>query len=220
MWWVCATIAIYSCVLIVGVILRARTSDKDDLVYAGYKDLIPVLIAIPAAWLGYCIQRRVSYLQALRALWGDLIKATNQAVEYTRWTTSRSEPEFRATIGELSRAIDAIRGVFQNVPMAGTRRGLFPYENLKDIRRIVGWLGFEDQWTREKADLAHKCIVRLWGQMHGALLQEFDTEVPIQPVSRFLGGGIELADKLLQGKLNADDLQTFDREKQLPQGDE
>src|SRR5207253_3145551 len=121
----------------------------------------------------------------------------------TRWTTSRSEPEFRATIAELSKVIDAVRGVFQNVPTKGTPRGLFPYENLKDIRRIVGWLGFGVQWSREKADLAHECIVRLWGEMHGALLQEFDTEVPSRPVSRFLGGGVELADKLLQGKLSA-----------------
>src|SRR5262245_35078576 len=134
MQWVYATIAIYGCIIIVGVVLKARTADKDDPIYAGYKDLIAFLIAIPAAWLGYCFQRRGSYLQALRTLWADLIKATNQAVEYTRWTTSRPESEFRTTISELSKAIDSVRGVFRNVPKVGTRRGLFPYENLKDIR--------------------------------------------------------------------------------------
>jgi hypothetical protein len=76
----------------------------------------------------------------------------------------------------LGRAIDAVRGVFQNVRRKGTPRGLFPYENLKDIRRIVGWLGFGDQWSMVKANLAHEYIVRLWGEMHEALLKEFDTE--------------------------------------------
>jgi hypothetical protein len=116
MLWVYVTIAVYTLVFVVGVTLKARAADKDDPVYSGYKDLIPFLIAIPAAWLGYCFQRRASYLQALRGLWVDLIKAANQAVEYTRWESARCEQDFRNTIADLSKAIDAVRGVFQNVP--------------------------------------------------------------------------------------------------------
>ena len=43
----------------------------------------------------------------------------------------------------------------------------------KDIREIIGWLGYGDHW-RENKDKAHECIAKEWGVMHSALLQEFD----------------------------------------------
>jgi hypothetical protein len=69
------------------VIVRIQFPDRPDgranPVYATYKDLLPLLIAIPAAWLGYCFQRRTSYLAALRTLWENLIPAVQQAIHYT-----------------------------------------------------------------------------------------------------------------------------------------
>src|SRR5262249_49605703 len=71
-------------------------------------------------------------------------------------------------------------------------------ENLKEIRRIIGWLGFEERWSKEK-DSAHECIAKLWVEMHSALLREFDTAIPILPISKYLGTGTTIADKLISG---------------------
>jgi len=85
-----------------GVLIRYFRPNPNDLIYSTFKDLLPFLIAAPAAWLGYCFQRRSSYLQALRGLFGDLVRAANGAVEYTRWETQPSENDFRETIEQLS----------------------------------------------------------------------------------------------------------------------
>jgi hypothetical protein len=184
-----------------GIGLRNRFPAKDDPVYGTYKDLVPFGIAIPAAWLGYAFQRRASYLQALRGVFQEIVQAVNAAVEYTRWDAVRSEADFRKTMEQLSTAIDTLRGVFENVPQKEYPLGLYPYESLKDIRSIVGWLGYGERWRTEK-DRAHECIAKLWVVMHSALLNEFDRAVPIVPISKYLGNQIPLADKLIDGTLN------------------
>jgi|SRR5271157_143353 len=214
--WVWITIAVYAAVIAGGLVLKALHPGKDDPVYSVYKDLLPLMVAIPAAWLAYCFHRRMSYLQALRSLWNDLVKAGKQAVEYTRWDTPRSEEDFRGTILELTKAIDSLRGVFRNVPRAGAPQGLYPYENLKDILKVIGWLGYGDRYTKDRANLAHDCIFRLWAEMHYALLQEFDTEVPVLPVGKYLNPGIDLADKLIREQLTEEDFKRFDSQKRLP----
>ena len=214
--WVWITIAAFTIAISTGVVLKLLYPDKDNPIYLTYKDLLPLTVAIPAAWLSYCFQRRTSYLQALRVLWNDLLEAANQAVEYTRWESTRGEEDFRSTIAALSKSIDAVRGVFKNVPRAGTSKGLYPYENLKDIRTIIGWLGYGEQCSKEKSDEAHKCIVRLWGEMHSALLQEFDTEIPVHPVGKYFDSRIDLATRLIQGNLTEEDLKTFDSQCSLP----
>ena len=218
--WVSVTVAVFAAAIAAGIAIKIAYPDKNSLVYSTYKDLIPLGIAIPAAWLSYCFQRRSSYLRALRALWSDLIHAGNQAVDYTRWDSPRSEEHFRRTIEDLSEVIDAVRGVFKNVPKKETPQGLFPYENIKEIRVIIGWLGYGDQYTKERCEKAHQCIVRLWGVMHYALLQEFDTEVPTFPVSKFLldegERGPDLKDALLKDNLSAELLNEFDEKHSLP----
>jgi hypothetical protein len=140
------------------------------------------------------------------------VLAATAAVEYTQWDTERTESDFRKTIEQLSAAINTLRGVFENVPRKGHPLGLYPYENLKEIRRIIGWLGYGDHWSSHKG-LAHECITKLWGVMHSALLLEFDRAVPMFPISKYLGNESGLADKLIEGKLQNTDLQQADRER-------
>jgi len=92
----------------------------------------------------------------------DIVRAVNAAVEYTRWATDRTEADFRKTIEKLSTAIDTLRGVFENVPRKRYPLGIYPYESIKDIQLIIGWLGYGERWRSEK-DRARKYITKLWG---------------------------------------------------------
>jgi hypothetical protein len=164
------------------------------------KILIPVAIAVPSATLAAAFTRRNSYLQGLRELWKSLIPAAQSAIQYTHLAVP-DQVAFAKTQEALSIAIDLLRGVFGNVPAKGTPSGLFPFENLKDIQKIISWLGFGGVFKTESSKLARQCITRLWQEMHLAMLSEFDRDIPARPVSKYLGDGDSLADLLINETL-------------------
>src|SRR5262245_38460041 len=84
--WIWLTIGVYLTVIAIGVMLRTLLPEKGDVVYATFKDLVPLAVAIPAAWLAYCFQRRSSYMQQLRILWSKLTLAIHDAIQYTHLT--------------------------------------------------------------------------------------------------------------------------------------
>ena len=79
-----------------------------------HKGLVNLVVAVPAAILACTIQRRVSYLNALRDLWKQLIPAVQEAIQYTH-KASPGQIEFSKVQAQLSTAIDSLRGVFKNV---------------------------------------------------------------------------------------------------------
>ena len=68
-------IAVYALALALAVFLRRPFAEAPSGYYATYKDLIPLVIAIPAAYLAFAFQRRGSYLQALRTVWEHMVGA-------------------------------------------------------------------------------------------------------------------------------------------------
>jgi hypothetical protein len=193
-------VTFYMLALAAGILLRIKFSDG---VYGTYKDMMPFVIAIPAAWLGFCFQRRASYLSALRSFWDDVIPAVQTAVQYTH-LRQPTEKAFSATLKDLSTVIDSLRGVFRNVP-TGDPVGLYPYENLKDILQVISWLGYSNSRSEQDRYQARRCIRLLWASMHQALLQEFDREIPVFPLSKYLDARSSAADKLKEGKLTEED---------------
>ena len=191
-------------ILYVGVYALARYCKWDEAANA-LEALLPIGLAIPAAFLAAGLNRRNSYLQALRDLWQRLIPAVQTAIQYTH-LTSPNQADFSRTQEALSSAIDLLRGVFRNVPMPGSSTGLYPYENLKDIEKIISWLGYGENYRSSQAPLARKCVTRLWQEMHVAMLGEFDRDIPANPVSKYLSEGVSIGDLFLNGVLCSDDL--------------
>lgn len=165
------------------------------------KTLIPVAIAVPSATLAAAFTRRNSYLQGLRELWKSLIPAAQSAIQYTH-LAAPDQVAFAKTQEALSISIDLLRGVFGNVPAKKTPSGLFPFENLKDIQKIISWLSFGGTFRNQSSELARQCITRLWQEMHVAMLSEFDRDTPARPVSKYLGDNVSLADLLTDGTLD------------------
>lgn len=177
------------------------------------KDLIPIALALPVALLAWAFRRRNSYLQALRDLWQELIPAVQAAIQYT-YLRSPDQRDFAETQQALATAIDMLRGVFRNIPTRDPV-GLYPFENLKDISKIVDWLQYGSKFRSDEAKRARRCIVRLWQEMHAAMLREFDRSVPREPVSKYLGDGRSVADLLIDGCLADNDL-SLDRPASQP----
>ena len=165
---------------------------------ATIKDLIPLAVALPAAFLTYAFSRRNSYLQALRELWKQLVPSVQKTIQYT-YLAAPTQADFALVMENLSVAIDLTRGIFSNVGKSGDSRGLFPYETLKDIYRIISWLGFGESFRKNQSHDARICITSLWQEMHHTMLDEFDRDMPVTPISKYLHKkGESVADLLIK----------------------
>lgn len=153
--------------------------------YAVWKDLLPLVVAIPAAWLGYCFQRRQTYLKDVRELWSKMVPAVQTAIQYTHNTAPDAET-FSKMMHELSTVIDEVRGVFSNVGEEEGTSGFFPFDSLKDIHDEVGALGYTE-YRPEVAKETRAKILRLWKlNVRRALLKELPRGEPEYPDSSFL----------------------------------
>lgn len=144
--------------------------------------LVPLLIAVPAGWLAFCFQRRLSYIAALRQLWERLVRSVQQALHYTR-LAAPGEGDHVVVLMDLSCAIDDVRAVFRNVRENDEegrhyRQGQFPFEGIKEIYRIVEALGHGASATPEKRADARRAIATCWLDMRLPLLREFDRPSP------------------------------------------
>ena len=185
------------------IVIYQRFPDQPGVRAVG--DLIPLILAVPAVFLAHAFARRNSYLQALRDFWSRLVPTAQTVIQYTHLPDPQPA-DYASVQKTLSTAIDELRSVFDNVPLRNHPRGLYPYENLKDIKRVVDWLGVGKKRNDEEIHLARKCIIRLWQEMYHAMLSEFDRDVPESPVSRYLANGISIACLLDRGELTEDDL--------------
>lgn len=171
------TIGIYAATIALGLLLRAWPAAGAATAYATYKDLIPLIIAIPAAYLAFCFQRRNSYMQALRSLWDGTIKAVAAARTYTD-TPRPPEQDYVGTLEALSVVIDQYRGVFRNLPTRQGHGGWFPFEPIRQIYWEIRDLGYGEPVTEEMRQRARDRIEEMWKRSREQLLAEFDRDVP------------------------------------------
>lgn len=52
--------------------------------------------------------------------------------------------------------------------------------------------------------------MQLWYDVHRALLLEFDREIPVKSVSKYLAGEITVADRLFDGSLDEKSISRID----------
>lgn len=183
--WVFTTLAVYSLCIVAGLVLKAVFPDANDPVYGAFKDLIPFLIAIPAAWLGYCFSRRLAYLQQLRTLWTQINSAVQACIQYTHLEKPPRET-YGDVLTRMSTVIDEVRGAFMNIGEGSGTRGLYPFEEIKGIRRSVSDLGFGEQYNVDSAIHARREILRQWKRVQEPFLSEFDRQEPSYPSSPYI----------------------------------
>lgn len=174
--------AVYALAIVAGIALRIAFPTPGSLVYQTYRDLIPLIIALPAAYLAQAFQRRASYVQGLRAVWSGMVGAIAAALAYAE-TPAPSREQFTDVLRRLSAAIEEVRGFYANVP-SGYGAGWYPFEPIKQIHDVVRSLGFGEAATDERRDEAHEAIFRLWKAARERFLKELDVELPTHAASR------------------------------------
>jgi hypothetical protein len=163
---ICLALAVYAIAIAIGCDLRFRYPKREDLHYVLFKDLLPLVVAIPAAWLAYCFQRRASYLQQLRAAWVDASAAARGAIRHTHASRPTIE-EHRAVLDDLGGAIEGLRGLFRPGRPS-------PASSLSAILDEIEVLGSGESFTPSKAEAAREAILEHWDLASGRLLHEFD----------------------------------------------
>ena len=185
--WIWIVIGIYAFAIAAGILIRIWRPTKDDIVYETFKDLVPLIIAAPAAWLGYCFQRRSSFQEQLRSFWSALVVVVQDAIQYTH-LQSPTQADFSKIVCRLSYMIEELRGIYLNIGEAPSDIGLYPYESLKELADALHKLGFGEKFTTEKADATRSQIVDYWKKVRRQLLREFDRVVPTYVDSPYVRG--------------------------------
>lgn len=182
--WSIWAVAYLAALVVDGILLSAFDSTEKRVVYSTFKDLMGPLIALPAAWLGFCFQRRITYVQELRATWTKLVDAVQTVLQYTRLSAPTTNDYFSAAT-KMSAAIDGVRGLFTNLDETDTDDGLYPFEPLKDIYGLLATLGVGTAFTDGKAQETREKVLALWKDVRRELLKEFDRERPTFPHSHW-----------------------------------
>ena len=144
--------------------------------YGLIKDILPILLTVPLAYLGFCFQRRSNFHNALRLLWSNLIHAVNKALLFVEYQND-SPAKLQEILLDLSKCIDEVRGVYFNVNESKTNKGFYPFESLKSIYSVVENLGqTEMNATQRKEALAQ--IKENWQIIRRTFLAEFDRSEP------------------------------------------
>lgn len=161
------------------------------------KDLFPFSIAVFTAILAAALNYRITFSQNLRELyWRQLVPAIQRAIQYTH-LRNPSEAEYAHTLAGLSTAIDGVCALYRNVPEIVTsqgtsemgssvghcepRKGLYPFEPLKTIHRLVSEL--RPGHASDNACKVRREIVMAWKTVSEAFFRDLGSRVaPTTPV--------------------------------------
>jgi|1186.fasta_scaffold00496_4 hypothetical protein len=144
--------------------------------YQTVKDFTGIFVAIAAAYLAYCFQRRQTFLASLRELWSKCIEAKADLIEYTH-EPAPDRLKFGKVHRTLSTAIDMMRAVYCNVGETEASVGRYPFEPLHDMRRALDELGFEAADAAEQRKTRQR-IMAAWNAFRWSFLREFSIPKP------------------------------------------
>ncbi|QSW91190.1 hypothetical protein J0383_10390 [Flavobacterium endoglycinae] len=121
----------YTICILIGIFLKLKIKNEDY--YTVFKDLLPFIFALPAAYLVFCFQRRNEYLKALRTVYSLLIQVNTEFMEYTYYNKQCQKKYIKLKFC-TSKAIEEIRSVYENIDeVFGISDGLYPFEPLKEM---------------------------------------------------------------------------------------
>jgi hypothetical protein len=145
------------------------------------KEDVNLFIAVAAAYLAYCFQRRQAFLASLRDLWDKCIEAKADLIDYT-FDQDPTQLKFGKAHRSISVAIDMVRAVYRNVGETEKSIGLFPFEPLHDMRRSLDAIGYQNV-VAEIQIQERTNILRAWNAFRCCYLKEVSTPAPTHSIT-------------------------------------
>lgn len=178
-------LCVYTVTIIALILVRMSFPDEESIYYNTFRDLVPLIIAIPAAWLAYSYQRRQSYLKDVRDLYSQMVDATQDAIQYT-YLEKPNQADFGKVLKSLSSLIEEIRSVFLNIGESEERAGLYPFEGIKKIHKAISNLGFGEKLNLDDRKRTRDTIVKEWKVVRRCFLFECARGTAVNPHSPYL----------------------------------
>jgi hypothetical protein len=169
----------------IGIVLLAIAKHSGPDWFEFAKSAVPFYVAGPVAWFGYCFQRRQAYLKDVRELWNEMVEAVQEAIQYT-YREETTYENYSDVLKQLSVTIEKVRAVFPNVGANEQSVGLFPFEPLKDIQKIITYLSWGSKFRKGEASASRTKITTLWKSMRTKYLDELERSQPLNPDSRYI----------------------------------
>ena len=164
---------------LVGILLKLPATPDD--IYDIIKDFSALIIAGGAGYLAYCFQQRQSFLASLRELWREAVSAKGDLLVCTG-DEGPSEHEIQQANRSLSAVIDLMRGVYKNVDESEAIIGLYPFEPLHDMRRVL-WRVQDTALSPQQRAEERGHVLQAWNAFRWAFLGEFSTPYPSHPIT-------------------------------------
>jgi hypothetical protein len=151
-------------------------------VYEYLRDMSLLLATGGVAYIANIYQKRDSFIDALKEEWRDIIATKSALIAYTHLERPTQEQYVQAFC-KISETIDNMRSVYCNVGETSQLIGLYPFEPLHDMRRVLQSLdprrGVHDAETRSAC---RDAIVRSFNAVRETFLEELDLEGPSKPI--------------------------------------
>lgn len=136
--------------------------------------LSPLVVSVPAAYLAHCFQQRALFVNSLRKLWSDAVKAKGLLVRYC---LSAGQTDYYEAWTGLSNVVDEVRAVYRNIDETDQQVGTRSFEPLMDMLRE-----FEQLEPSAKAPppfaQVQTNVDASWKAFQDAFLEEFDRPKP------------------------------------------
>ncbi|MEL6372461.1 MAG: hypothetical protein AAFR04_00660 [Pseudomonadota bacterium] len=153
-----------------------------QLGYDVVKDMALIIVTVVAAILTNVFQQRASFVSALEREWRNIVRTKTALLRYCRAETPTTEAYLDA-YGDLSAAIDNMRIVYRNVGETRSLVGLYPYEPLHDMRRVMQWIDpARGPVAPQNREVAARAIQQVFSALREHFLDELDLEEPVRPI--------------------------------------
>ena len=161
---------------------KAQIEFAND-VYAYLREMAPVFIALIAAYLAGVFRRRSNFTESLEEEWRNIVRTKSALWSYFEKPYPASD-DYIAVFARLSETIDTMRIVYSNVGESRDVIGLYPFEPLHDMRRVLQAMDprVKSSFTPAERKRARDCVTQSFQALRENFLEELELQEPDNPL--------------------------------------
>ena len=158
----------------------------DDIakdMYLYLREMAPVFITVVAVYLASVFRKRSSFVESLEEEWRNIVRTKSMLYSYFEKPYPTTDDHI-AAFARLSETIDTMRIVYRNAGETRDLIGLYPYEPLHDMRRVLQAFDprLKTNFSADERKLAQDCIVQGFSALRENFLEELDLDEPNHPL--------------------------------------